>query len=124
MFLPRNHLISDLAYHYGTRGSFELVYAYDLRDALTKVPLSLQDTQAASAVIRILGHELIYSTAATKLIRGHGLQLCNVLSSIILVRELTNDEIQVINSLAMRRLERSVSCLVFVFFYNGSQSQL
>ena len=109
-------LISVLGYYYATQGSFEPDFVYDLRDTLTKVPMSLQDTQAASAVIRILGRELLYSPVATESIIRLGFRLCDVLSSIIPVRKLTNDEIQVVYSLAMRRLELSAGYSYLLFF--------
>ena len=78
------------------------------------MPLALQDTQAATSVIRILASELLYSTHETRLICSQGFQLCNVLSAVKLLRDLTTEEMRVIYSLAMRRLERSVD-YTFVF---------
>jgi hypothetical protein len=100
--------ISDLTYNYGTHDSSELDSIYDLRDTLAKVPLDLQDTQAATEVIRILGSELLYSTHVTHLICSQGYQLCNMLSAIRLLREFTLDEMHIIYGLAMRRQERLV----------------
>ena len=106
-------MISYLAYHYSSYGS-SLDFIYDLRESLTRVPLALQDTQAATSVIRILASELLYSTHETQLTRNQGFQLCHVLIAIRLLRDLTVEEMRVIYSLAMRRLERSVGH-VFVF---------
>ena len=91
---------------------------HDLRDSLTKAPLALQDTQAATSVIRILASELLYSTLDIHLARSMGPTLCSVLSQVQLLRGLTADEMAVIYGLAMRRLERSVD-YVFVFLMPG-----
>ena len=103
--------ISDIAHHYSSNSSSDLDFIYNLRDSLTKVPLGLQDTQAATSVIRILASGLLYSTHETRLICNQGFLLCNFLSAIRLLRDLTMEEMHV---LAMRRLERSVDH-VFIF---------
>ena len=89
-------------------------FIYDLRDSLTRVPLALQVTQAATSFICILASELLYSTHETVLTRVLALKLCNVLQAVKLSRELTVEEMRVIYSLAMRRLERSVDHVVFL----------
>ena len=99
-------MISDLAFFHRSNCSSDLDFIHDLRDSLTRVPLALQDTQAATSVIRILASELLYSTHETRLTRRHGLMLCNVLSKLPYLRDLTMEEMRVIYSLAMRRLER------------------
>lgn len=99
-------LISDMARSHGTLCGPELDFLYDLQDTLTKVPLILQDIQAASTVIRILGSQLLYSTTTTGLTRDQGFYLCRVLWATLKLRELTTDEMDIIYSLATRRLER------------------
>ena len=107
-------MISDLAYYHSSYSSSELDFIYDLRDSLTRVPLALQDTQAATSVIRILASGLLYSAQETRLICNQGFLLCNVLSAVQSARDLNEEEMRVIYSLAMRRLERSVDH-IFVF---------
>ena len=106
-------MISRLASYHGSYSSSDLDFIRDLRDSLTKVPLALQDTHAATFVIRILTSELLYSHE-TLLTRVLGLKLCNVLEAVKLSRDLTVEEMRAIYSLAMRRLEWSVD-YVFVF---------
>ena len=79
---------------------------YEIYDELTKVPLALQDAQTASAFIRVLCSQLLYSTTVTSLASRLGFSLYNILSIILKLRELTIDEMQVIYGLATRRLER------------------
>ena len=79
---------------------------YDLIESLTRDPLALQDTRAATSVIRIIASELLYSTPGIHVARGLASMLCNVLSLVPLLRDLTVEEMRVIYSLAMRRLER------------------
>ena len=105
-------MISRLASYHGSYSSSDLDFIRDLRDSLTKVPLALQDTQAATFVIRILTSELLYSHE-TLLTRVLGLKLCNVLEAVKLSRDLTVEEMRAIYSLAMRRLERSVESSYF-----------
>ena len=107
-------MISLLASSHSSYSSSDLDFIYDLRDSLTRVPLALQDTQATTSFIRILASELLYSTHETVLTRVLALKLCNVLQAVKLSRDLTVEEMRVIYSLAMRRLERSVDH-VFVF---------
>lgn len=92
--------------HYNATHDSELDFIYDLHDALTKVPLALQVTQVTSAVIHILGSQLLYSPTITRLTCDLGFHLSNVLSATLNFRALTVDEMQVILGLAMRRLER------------------
>lgn len=99
-------LISRISYFHGVPNDSELDFLYDLQDALAKVPLGLQDTQAASACIHILGSQLLYSTATTRVLSSQGFELCRVLWATLHVRELIADEIQMIYRLATRRLER------------------
>ena len=110
VYSPFNYSISDLAYYCSRCGLSEPDFIHELRDALRKVPFSLRNTQTASTFIRILGSELLDSTTTTctRFVSSQGFQLCNVLSSTLLLRELTRDEINMVYNLAMRRLERSV----------------
>ena len=101
-----NIMISDLSYAHRSYKSSNLDFIHDLRDSLTKVPLALQDTRAATSVVRILTSELLYSAHETRLTWHQGLILFNVVSSIRLLRDLTEEEMHIIYSLAMRRLQR------------------
>ena len=107
-------IISNLAYYSRLYSSPDFDLIHDLRDSLTKVPLALQDTQAATSVICTLASVLLYSTHETRLAWRQGLMLCTVLSEVQLAHNLTGEEMRVIYSLAMRRLEWSVDH-VFVF---------
>ena len=108
-------MISDLAYAHRSHSSSDLDFIHDLRDSLTRVPLALQDTQAATPVIRTLASRLLYSTHDTRLICNQGFLLCNVLSAVQLLRVPTTEEMHIIYSLAMRRLERSVDYVSYFF---------
>ena len=99
---------------YSPHGILDLDFQYDLIESLTKDPLALQDTRAATSVICIIASELLYSTHGTHVTRCLACMLCAVLTLVSSLRDLTEEEMRVICSLAMHRLERSVDHL-FVF---------
>lgn len=81
--------------------------AWELLNAVTRVPLALQDSEATSAVISILGRELAYSPYNWSH-RPLGYVLTSIIAATSFMRALTAVEMAAIHAMATRRLQRSV----------------